>query len=88
MLSAASRTASESLRLAEVRYRSGVFSDLEVLDSQRQALAGETDFVNSNPNRSYAAVQLYKALCGGWNSPGVRHVPGPRGRYRKTFIEA
>ena len=41
-------------------------SFLEVIDSQRQLLSAETDLVNSRLNRSESAVQLYKALGGGW----------------------
>ena len=64
------RTASarEVLRLSEMRYKSGVASFLEVIDSQRQILSAETDLVNSRLNHSTAAVQLYKALGGGWNA--------------------
>ena len=63
------RTASarEVLRLSEMRYKAGVASFLEVIDSQRQQLSAETDLVNSRLNRNGSAVQLYKALGGGWS---------------------
>jgi outer membrane protein, multidrug efflux system len=59
-------SAREVLRLSEMRYKAGVASFLEVIDSQRQLLSAETDLVNSRLNRSGSAVQLYKALGGGW----------------------
>ena len=59
--------AREVLRLSEMRYKAGVASFLEVIDSQRQLLSAETDSVSSRLNRNASAVQLYKALGGGWN---------------------
>jgi outer membrane protein, multidrug efflux system len=61
-------SAREVLRLSEMRYKAGVASFLEVIDSQRQLLSAETDLVNSRLNRNTAAVQLYKALGGGWTT--------------------
>lgn len=60
--------ARDSLRLAELRYRGGVASYFEVLDTQRQLLSAESDQVSSRLNRNVSAVQLYKALGGGWIS--------------------
>jgi multidrug efflux system outer membrane protein len=56
----------EYLRLAQLRFRSGVISYLEVLDAQRQLLAAQLDLNTSEVNHRLAAVQLYKALGGGW----------------------
>lgn len=61
--------ARETLRLAELRYRGGVASYFEVLDTQRQLLSAESDLVSSRLNRNASAVQLYKALGGGWGAP-------------------
>lgn len=58
--------AREGLRLAEMRYRAGVVSYLEVLDAQRQLYAAEIDLAQSQLTRRTAAVQLYLALGGGW----------------------
>lgn len=58
--------AREGLRLAEMRYRAGVVSYLEILDAQRQLYAAETDRTQSELTRKTAAVQLYLALGGGW----------------------
>jgi multidrug efflux system outer membrane protein len=57
----------EYLRLANLRFRSGVISYLEVLDAQRQLLSAQLDLNASEVNQRLATVQLYKALGGGWN---------------------
>lgn len=57
----------EYLRLADLRFRSGVISYLEVLDAQRQLFSAQLDLNTSEVNQRLAAVQLYKALGGGWN---------------------
>lgn len=57
----------EYLRLANLRFRAGVISYLEVLDAQRQLLAAQLDLNASEVNQRLAAVQLYKTLGGGWN---------------------
>jgi multidrug efflux system outer membrane protein len=59
-------TNSESVRLAQLRFRSGVVSYLEVLDAQRQLLSAQLDLNASELNQRLAAIQLYKALGGGW----------------------
>jgi multidrug efflux system outer membrane protein len=57
----------EYLRLSELRFRSGVISYLEVLDAQRQLFSAQLDLNSSEVNQRLAAVQLYKALGGGWH---------------------
>jgi multidrug efflux system outer membrane protein len=61
--------ASDYLKLADVRFRAGVISYLEVLDAQRQLFAAQLDLNASEVNQRLAAVQLYRALGGGWK-PG------------------
>ena len=56
------------LRLANLRFRSGVVSYLEVLDAQRQLLAAELNLNASELNLRLSAVQLYRALGGGWQA--------------------
>jgi outer membrane protein, multidrug efflux system len=58
--------AREARRLAELRYRSGVISYIEVLDAQRQLFAAETEQVNSIFERRLAHSRVYLALGGGW----------------------
>jgi outer membrane protein TolC len=54
------------MRLAEVRYRKGLVTYLDVLDAQRTALAAETQLVFTGRTRLTDMVSLFKALGGGW----------------------
>jgi len=54
------------MRLAEVRYRKGLVTYLDVLDAQRSALAAETQLVFTERTRMTDMVSLFKALGGGW----------------------
>lgn len=58
--------AREARRLADLRYRSGVISYIEVLDAQRQLFAAESEYVNSIFERRLAHSRVYLALGGGW----------------------
>lgn len=58
--------AREARRLADLRYRGGVISYIEVLDAQRQLFAAETEQVNSIFERRLAHSRIYLALGGGW----------------------
>jgi multidrug efflux system outer membrane protein len=62
--------AAEYLKLANLRFRAGVISYLEVLDAQRQLFAAQLDLNASEVNQRLAAVLLYRALGGGWNPSG------------------
>jgi multidrug efflux system outer membrane protein len=59
-------SASEALRLADLRFRAGTTSFLEILDAQRQLLAAETEAAQSLLDRRSALIRLYLALGGGW----------------------
>jgi multidrug efflux system outer membrane protein len=61
----------ESLRLADMRFRSGVIGFVEVLDAQRQVLAAETDAATSVLERRLALGRVYLALGGGWTPDTV-----------------
>jgi multidrug efflux system outer membrane protein len=52
--------------LATERYRSGIVSYLEVVDASREALSAERGNAQLNGQRLNIAVQLIKALGGGW----------------------
>ena len=58
--------ARDTARLADIRYRGGVSSYLEVLDSERQFFDAELGLVRSNRDELLAVVRLYRALGGGW----------------------
>ena len=58
--------AREALRLSEIRYREGVDDLLSVLDAQRTLFSAEDQLAQIRQNRLASAVDLYKALGGGW----------------------
>jgi multidrug efflux system outer membrane protein len=56
----------DRFRLAELRYRNGVASFLDVLDAQRSLFAVEQSLALSQLALQQNQVALYKALGGGW----------------------
>ncbi len=54
-------------RLAERRYRIGVDSNLTFLDAQRQLFSAQQSLITDRLAQLNSAVNLYKALGGGWN---------------------
>jgi multidrug efflux system outer membrane protein len=56
----------DAARLSDVRYRGGVTTYLEVLDSERNVYAAELNLARAQLNELAATVQLYSALGGGW----------------------
>jgi outer membrane protein, multidrug efflux system len=59
-------TLRDQSRLSTLRYRGGVTSYLEVLDSERQLLSAEQLLAEAQRNELVSAVTLYKVLGGGW----------------------
>ncbi len=66
------QTAAEQtrFRLADLRYRNGVSSYLDILDAQRSLFAAQQALVQVQALRLQNRVGLYKALGGGWVEPG------------------
>lgn len=60
--------AERSLRLAELRYREGAEGLLTVLLAQRTLFASQDQLALTRLARLTAAVNLYKALGGGWSA--------------------
>jgi multidrug efflux system outer membrane protein len=58
----------DAARLADIRYRGGVTSYLEVLDTERQLFDAELGQAQSQRDELLALVRLYRALGGGWTS--------------------
>jgi multidrug efflux system outer membrane protein len=58
--------AADATRLAQSRYRGGVTSYLEVLDSDTRYFDAQLGLSQAQLNERLAAVQLYNALGGGW----------------------
>jgi multidrug efflux system outer membrane protein len=56
----------DAARLSDVRYRGGVTTYLEVLDSERNVYAAELNLARAQLNELTSVVQLYSALGGGW----------------------
>lgn len=57
----------ERFRLAELRYRNGVASFLDVLDAQRSLFATQQGLTQTRLAQQQNQVALYKALGGGWS---------------------
>ena len=58
-------------RLADLRYRNGVSSYLDILDAQRSLFAAQQALVQVQALRLQNRVNVYKALGGGWAGPAV-----------------
>jgi NodT family efflux transporter outer membrane factor (OMF) lipoprotein len=56
----------DRLRLAYVRYRGGVDTQLDALDADRDLFQAELDLAQIRLQEVLTVVQLYKALGGGW----------------------
>jgi len=65
-LADAERSALTSLELAEIRYRGGAVDFQTLLDTQRSVLTVQDSRASASAARSTAAIQLFKALGGGW----------------------
>jgi outer membrane protein, multidrug efflux system len=61
----------QALELADLRYRSGYSSYLEVLDSQRQLLQADTLRIAAARDARIALVDLARAVGGGWSPDTV-----------------
>lgn len=59
----------ETLRLADLRYKAGYSSQLEMLDAQRTLYQAQLGLVSAEHAQLIAAVNLFKALGGGWEAP-------------------
>ncbi|RZI86474.1 MAG: efflux transporter outer membrane subunit [Rubrivivax sp.] len=56
------------LRLATLRYSSGVASQLDLLDAQRGLFASQQALIAAQLARQQSHINLYKALGGGWTA--------------------
>jgi multidrug efflux system outer membrane protein len=59
-------SAKDSADLAEIRYRAGVTSYLEVLTNDTNYFAAQLNLAQAQQNELTALVQVYNALGGGW----------------------
>ncbi|HKC12202.1 MAG TPA: efflux transporter outer membrane subunit [Vicinamibacteria bacterium] len=67
----------EAVRLANLRYGSGLSAYFEVLESQQQLFPAEIGLAQTRRDQLIAVVNLYKALGGGWQAGAVPADPEP-----------
>jgi NodT family efflux transporter outer membrane factor (OMF) lipoprotein len=67
-LQEAEASALSSLALADIQYRSGATDFQTLLDAQRSLLLVQESRAAARANRAAGAVQLFKALGGGWSA--------------------
>jgi hypothetical protein len=67
-LSAAADTRREGLRMAQSLHREGQIDLLQLLDARRGLIAAELALTDSQTQVALSAVQLVKALGGGWQT--------------------
>jgi multidrug efflux system outer membrane protein len=60
------RAAADARRLADIRYRGGATSYLEVLDSDTRMFSAELGVTQAELSELLSLVQVYRALGGGW----------------------
>lgn len=63
--------ATNSAIIARVQYRSGLIDFTSLLNTENQLISSRTGLAQSQYDHAAAAVQLYTALGGGWDS----HIP-------------
>jgi multidrug efflux system outer membrane protein len=56
----------EAVRLANIRYNSGLSAYFEVLEAQQQLFPAEIALARTRRDQLVAVVDLYRALGGGW----------------------
>ncbi len=78
-LTAAVASRTTALQHAQSLYREGQIDLLQVLDLQRSLIASQLAHTESQTQQALGAVQLVKALGGGWyaNPPAATNSPSP-----------
>jgi multidrug efflux system outer membrane protein len=59
-------SATDTVRLANMRYRGGATSYLEVLDSDTRSFDAQLGLAQAQLSERLALVQVYQSLGGGW----------------------
>ena len=73
----------EAVRLATLRYESGLSAYFEVLDALQLLLPAETALVQTRRDRLTAFVSFYRALGGGWSDAPPPPPPAAPGEAEK-----
>ena len=68
----------EAVRLASLRYASGLSAYFEVLESQQQLFPAEIGLAQTRRDQLVAVVNLYRALGGGWQAQEQAGAVGHR----------
>ncbi len=71
------KSARRAAELATERYRSGIVEYIDVVDASRDTLQAERDRAELTGQRLIAAVQLIKALGGGWSEQEILASAAP-----------
>lgn len=69
------RAYGHAVELARARYENGNTSYFEVLDNQRSLFVAELALVEARQSELQAAVDLYRALGGGWEEGEIAPMP-------------
>jgi NodT family efflux transporter outer membrane factor (OMF) lipoprotein len=75
-LAVSNEAASNAANYARLQYRTGLIDFQSLLDAQRSLLSSQDASANARAARASAAIQLYKALGGGWQAAPMP-PPGP-----------
>jgi multidrug efflux system outer membrane protein len=67
----------EAVRLANIRYASGLSAYFEVLEAQQQLFPAELTLARIQRDQLLSVVTLYRSLGGGWNLPVEQWAPVP-----------
>ena len=71
-------SARKTADISNTRYRAGLVSYLEVVESERTALTAERESARITGQRLVTSVQLIKALGGGWGDSVVPQLAANR----------
>ncbi|HVT61711.1 MAG TPA: efflux transporter outer membrane subunit [Thermoanaerobaculia bacterium] len=71
------RAYQEAVRLARLRYDSGLSAYFEVVNAIQQLLGAENALAQTRHDRLVALVNFYKALGGGWQVEATAEPPAP-----------
>jgi multidrug efflux system outer membrane protein len=77
----------EQADLSRIRFRGGVTTYLEVLDTERQLFDAELDRARARLAERLSVVELYRALGGGWGA-GTKPPPPGWGRQVRPVADA
>ncbi|MFT3804192.1 MAG: efflux transporter outer membrane subunit [Burkholderiaceae bacterium] len=76
-LRAQAEAEAQRLKLADLRYRGGASSYLDLLDAQRSLYTVQQSVIQTQLAQLQARVTLYRALGGGWQEPMVASAESP-----------